>query len=59
VTVLGVTVDTGCLLAGITSNLNGYNPAIQSNVDLMNAVAVYDKASVVQGSYKDIAGEQH
>ncbi len=58
VTLLGVTTDTGCLLAGITSNLNGYNPAVQSNVDLMNAVTVRDKAAVVPGTYRDVAGEE-
>jgi hypothetical protein len=54
----GAPIDTGCLLSGITSNLNGYNPAVQSNVALMKAVTVRDKASVVPGTYRDIAGEQ-
>jgi len=54
----GASIDTGCLLSGITSNLNGYNPAVQSNVALMKAVTIRDKASVVQGTYRDIAGEQ-
>lgn len=58
VTLLGVTVDTGCLLADITSNLNGYNPAVQSNVALMKAVTVRDKAAVVRGTYRDVAGER-
>jgi len=58
ISLLGVSTDTGCLLSGITSNLNDYNPAIQANVAVVSAVAVREKASIVLGTYRDVAGEQ-
>lgn len=56
--VLGI--DVGCTLSALTSMLgvlNAYNPAITSNVSVMNAVKSYDRASVVPGTYRDILGE--
>ena len=53
-----VTVD-GCLLSsltGIVGSLGTYNPAIQSNVALMNAVKVHDTAAVIPGTYRDVIG---
>lgn len=53
-------IDIGCGLSALTSILGvlgTYNPAIQSNVSLMNAVKIYGAASLVTGSYRDVAGE--
>ena len=53
-----VTVD-GCLLSsltGILGNLGTYNPAIQSNVALMDAIKIHDTAAVIPGTYRDIMG---
>ena len=53
-----VTVD-GCvlgLLSTITNVLGDYNPAIQSNVALMDAVTVNDTAAVIPGTYRDVLG---
>lgn len=63
ITVLGNPVTTtvdGCLsglLATITGVLEAYNPAIQSDISLVNAVKIYGAASLVTGSYRDVAGE--
>jgi hypothetical protein len=50
-----------CLLFGalsiITGRLDSYNPAIQANVALIDAVSVYDTAAVVPNTFRDIAGE--
>ncbi|MBA3746959.1 MAG: hypothetical protein H0W96_05630 [Solirubrobacterales bacterium] len=61
-TVLGITTTVdGCvegLLPTISGVLATYNPAIQSNVALMNAVKVNAGATLVPGTYVDVAGEQ-
>ena len=61
VTVLGITTTVdGCLgglLSTITGVLSTYNPAIQSDLSLMNAVKVYGGAAHQTGTYRDIAGE--
>ena len=52
--------DVGCTLSALTSMLgvlNAYNPAITSDVSVMNAVKTYQRAKVVAGSYRDILGE--
>jgi Tfp pilus assembly protein PilX len=58
--VLGITITIdGCLtglLTDITSSLGTYNPAIQSNVAIMNAITVHDAAALVPGTYRDVAG---
>lgn len=56
--VLGI--DVGCALSGLPGMLdilNGYNPAIRSNVAVMNAVKSYGSARIVSGTYLDIAGD--
>lgn len=53
--------DVGCALVGISvivGILNTYNPAIQADVALMNAVKIYGTSSVVPDTYRDIAGER-
>jgi hypothetical protein len=53
-------LNLACTLAGILDILgvlDDYNPAIRSDVSVMNAVKVYDAAAVVPGTYRDIAGE--
>ena len=63
VTVLGITTTVDGCVAGLLSTISGvlsnYNPAIQSDVSLINAVKVYGGASLVTGTYRDIAGEVH
>jgi len=63
VVVLGITTTTdGCvdgLLATIADVLTSYNPAIQSDVSIMNSVKVYGGAAHMTGTYRDIAGEVH
>jgi Tfp pilus assembly protein PilX len=53
--------DLACALFGalsiITGGLDSYNPAIQANVALINAVSVYDTAAVVPHTFRDVAGE--
>lgn len=54
-------IDVGCALSQLTSMLgilNTYNPAITSNVAVMNAVKSYGSARVVSGTYVDVAGER-
>ena len=41
----------------ILTMLSGYNPAIQADVQLMNKVTIYDSATIVSGTYRDVAGE--
>ena len=56
--VLGI--DVGCSLSALTSILgvlNTYNPAITSDVAIMNAIKTYGSAAVVPGTYRDILGE--
>ena len=56
--VLGI--DVGCTLSALTSILgvlNAYNPAIRSDVSVMNAIKTYEGASVVAGTYRDVLGE--
>ena len=53
-------IDVGCALSAITSlvsALGTYNPAIQSDLSLMNAVKVFGGAAHQTGTYRDIAGE--
>jgi Tfp pilus assembly protein PilX len=62
VTILGATVDIGtCGTGGVLATLLGivtsYNPAIQSDVSLMNSVKVFATAGIVAGTYHDVAGE--
>ena len=50
----------GCLLGAITSILgvlDSYNPAIQADVSTMNSVKIYDSTAIINGTYRDIAGE--
>jgi Tfp pilus assembly protein PilX len=41
----------------ITVGLDAYNPAIQANVALINAVSVYDAAAIIPTTFRDVAGE--
>ncbi len=54
---LGLDCLIGELLNTTLGFLNAYNPAIQADVDIMDAVSIYDAASLVTGTYKDLAGE--
>ena len=54
---LGLDCLLGELLNTTLGFLSSYNPAIQSDVSVMNEVKIYDAASVVPGTYRDIAGE--
>ncbi len=56
--VLGI--DVGCALSALTSMLgvlSSYNPAITSNVAVMQAVKSYGSARVVPGTYDDVVGD--
>ena len=53
-------IDVGCTLSALTTILgvlNDYNPAIRSDVNVMNAIKTYGSAVVVPGTYRDIVGE--
>ena len=53
-------VDVGCTLSALTSILgvlHDYNPAIRSDVSVMNAIKTYGAAAVVPRTYRDILGE--
>ena len=54
---LGLDCLIGALLNTTLGWLNDYNPAIQADVSVMDAVKIYDSTSVVSGTYRDIAGE--
>jgi Tfp pilus assembly protein PilX len=58
-----LTADVGTCVTGLLttllSNVTSYNPAIQADVSLMNAVKIFDTAGIVAGTYHDVAGETH
>ncbi len=49
-----------CALSGLLDStlgfLNSYNPAIRADVQLMDAVKIYDSTSIIPGTYRDIIG---
>ncbi|MEA2139819.1 MAG: hypothetical protein QOG56_2969 [Solirubrobacteraceae bacterium] len=53
---LGALCLLGSLLDTVLDALGGYNPAITSNKVLMDKVTVAGTTTVVQGTYKDVAG---
>jgi len=54
---LGLDCLVGELLNTTLGFLSSYNPAIQSDVSVMNEVKVYAAATLVTGTYRDLAGE--
>lgn len=54
---LGVNCALSNLLSSTLDILNPYNPAITSNVSVMQAVKSYGSAGVVPGTYDDVVGD--
>lgn len=54
---LGINCVLSNLLGSTLGVLNAYNPAITSNVSVMQAVKSYGSARVVSGTYDDVVGD--
>jgi hypothetical protein len=54
---LGLDCLIGELLNTTLGWLSSYNPAIQAKVSVMDEVKIYDAATIVPGTYRDIIGE--
>jgi Tfp pilus assembly protein PilX len=53
-------LNLDCLISGIVGILgilDDYNPAIRSDVSVMNNVKIFESAGIERGTYRDIAGE--